>query len=56
MRRVQILPERARKGLLEHRAFLAAMRKGDAEEAERLRRENIRSAIGDLKRYQHFIL
>jgi DNA-binding GntR family transcriptional regulator len=56
MRRVQILPERAKKGLLEHRAFLAAMRKGDAEGAERLRRENIRSAIRDLERYQSFVL
>jgi DNA-binding GntR family transcriptional regulator len=56
MRRVLILPERASKGLSEHQAVLAAMRRGDAAEAERLKRANIRSAINDLKRYQHFVL
>src|SRR5262249_22594468 len=44
IRRIIILPGRAERGLEEHRAVLAAMRRGDAEEAERLRRENIRSA------------
>jgi DNA-binding GntR family transcriptional regulator len=56
MRRVQILPGRAARGLQEHRAFVNAMRAGDAEEAERLRRENLRSATRDLKRFQNFIL
>lgn len=56
MRRVQILPGRAARGLREHRAFLKALRAGNAEEAERLRRENIRSAIKDLRRYQHFVI
>ena len=56
MRRVQILPGRAARGLKEHRAFVQAMRAGNAEEAERLRRENLRSAVRDLKRYQSFIL
>jgi DNA-binding GntR family transcriptional regulator len=56
MRRVQILPGRAAQGLAEHRAFVAAMRAGDAERAERLRRENIRSAIRTLKKFQNFIL
>lgn len=55
MRRVMILPGRAEKGLKEHRAVLAAMRRGDPEEAERLKRANIRSAIQDLQRYQHFV-
>jgi DNA-binding GntR family transcriptional regulator len=55
MRRVMILPGRAEKGLREHRAVLAAMRRGEAIEAERLKRANIRSAIEDLKRYQHFV-
>lgn len=55
MRRVLILPGRAEKGLKEHRGVLAAMRRGDAAEAERLKRANIRSAIDDLKRYQHFV-
>jgi DNA-binding GntR family transcriptional regulator len=56
MRRVLILPERASKGLAEHQAVLAAMRRGEAAEAERLKRANIRSAINDLKRYQSFVL
>ena len=56
MRRVQILPGRAARGLREQRAFLAAMRAGNADEAERLRRENIRSAIRDLRRYQSFVI
>jgi DNA-binding GntR family transcriptional regulator len=56
MRRVQILPGRAATGLKEHRAFMTAMRAGDAERAEQLRRENIRSAIQALKRFQAFIL
>lgn len=56
MRRVQILPGRAAAGLAEHRAFITAMRAGDAERAEQLRRANIRSAIATLKRYQNFIL
>lgn len=55
MCRVLILPGRAEKGLKEHRAVLAAMRRGDAMEAERIKRANIRSAITDLKRYQHFV-
>jgi DNA-binding GntR family transcriptional regulator len=56
MRRVQILPGRAAIGLAEHRAFVEAMRAGDAERAEQLRRANIRSAIQTLKRFQAFIL
>jgi DNA-binding GntR family transcriptional regulator len=53
---VLILPGRASKGLSEHQAVLVAMRGGDAAEAERLKRANIRSAINDLKRYQHYVL
>ena len=56
MRRVQILPGRAAAGLAEHRAFVAAMRAGDAQKAEELRRANIRSASRTLKRFQNFIL
>jgi len=32
------------------------MRKGDAEEAERLRRANMRSARAHFERYQSFVL
>lgn len=56
MRRVMILPGRAEQGLIEHRAILDALRSGDAELAERLRRENIRSAVEHLKRYQTWVL
>ena len=56
IRRIMILPGRAEVGLSEHRAVLAAMRRGDAEEAERLRRLNMRSAKECLRRYQSFVL
>ena len=56
IRRIIILPGRAAHGLTEHRAVLAAMRRGDAEEAERLRRVNMRSGKEYLKRYQSFVL
>jgi DNA-binding GntR family transcriptional regulator len=56
VRRVQILPTRVGLALEEHRAIVGAMRAGDAEEAERLRRLNIRSAIATLKRFQQFII
>ena len=56
IRRIMILPGRAQVGLGEHRAVLAAMRRGDAEEAERLRRLNMRSAKACLERYQSFVL
>ncbi len=56
IRRIIILPGRAEQGLSEHRAVLAAIRSGKAEEAEHLRRLNMRSAKEYLKRYQSFIL
>jgi len=56
MRRVMILPGRAEQGLVEHRAILEALRAGDAERAETLRRENIRSAVEHLKRYKTWVL
>ena len=56
IRRIIILPGRAERGLSEHRAVLAAIRRCDAEEAERLRRENMRSGKDYLKRYQSFVL
>ncbi len=56
MRRVQILPGRAEQALEEHRAFVAAMRAGDAENAEQLRRHNIRSAIETLRRFKTYVL
>ncbi len=56
IRRIIILPGRAERGLKEHRALLAAMRKGDADAAERLKRRNIRSSREYLKRYEDFLL
>lgn len=56
MRRALILPGRAMKGLKEHQLVLAAMRRGDAAEAERLKRANIRSAIEDMHRFKSFIM
>lgn len=56
MRRIIILPGRADEGLQQHRAVLAAMHKGDAVLAEKLKRANIRSSRECLERYQSFIL
>ncbi len=56
IRRIIILPGRAAVGLQEHQAVLAAMRSGDAEMAEQLRRKNMRSAKSCLMRYQKFLL
>lgn len=56
IRRIIILPHRAEIGLQQHTAMLEAMCRGDADEAERLRRENMRSAKAYLERYQKYIL
>jgi DNA-binding GntR family transcriptional regulator len=55
-RRIIILPGRVQQGLKEHRAILDALRRGDPEESERLRRENIRSSAEYLSRYKRFVL
>lgn len=55
-RRIIILPGRAAEGLQQHRAVLAAMRKGNAVKAEELRRANIRSSREYLERFQSFVL
>ena len=54
VRRVILVSDRAHHGLLDHRAVLAALRAGDAAEAERLRRltvANIRAAVEQLWRF-----
>lgn len=56
IRRIVILPGRGEIGVREHRAVLEAMRRGDPEEAERLRRENIRNAKKFLARYMKYVL
>jgi len=55
-RRIIILPGRAVEGLKQHRAVLAAMRRGAALDAEQLRRANIRSSRDYLERFQSFVL
>jgi DNA-binding GntR family transcriptional regulator len=56
IRRIIVLPGRARVGLEEHRAVLRAMRQGDANAAEAAKRANIRSGATYLKRYESFVL
>lgn len=55
-RRIIILPGRAAQALQEHRAVLDALCRGDAEAAEVLRKENMRSGLRWLERYRNFIL
>lgn len=56
IRRIIILPGRAETGRQQHVAMLEAMCRGEAEEAERLRRAGLRSAKGSLEKYQRYIL
>lgn len=56
IRRIIILPGRAEQGLASHTAVLEAMCAGDAERAEALRRETMRSAKAVLARYQKYLL
>jgi DNA-binding GntR family transcriptional regulator len=56
IRRIVILPGRAETGLGEHRATVAAMRAGDAEAAERLKRANLQGAKDYLRRFQKYVL
>ena len=55
-RRIVILPGRAQTGLAEHRATVAAMRAGDAAEAERVKRANLEGAKDYLRRFQKYVL
>ena len=56
IRRIVILPGRAKEGLSEHRAVVAAMRAGDGEAAEKLKRINLQNAKDSLRRFQKFVL
>lgn len=56
IRRIVILPGRAQTGLGEHRATVAAMRAGDAEKAERLKRANLQGAKEYLRRFEKYVL
>ncbi len=54
--RTTMLPGRIQQGVKELQLVVAAMRSGDGAEAERLRRENIRSQRAFVQRYQNFLL
>lgn len=54
-RRAILLPGRAATGLHLHRSLLAALSKGDAAEAEQIKREIVRSAKQHLLRFKDFI-
>lgn len=54
--RTTMLPGRVQQGVKELQLVVDAMRRGDAAEAERLRRENIRSQRAFVERYQNFLL
>jgi len=56
IRRIVILPGRAQTDLEEHRATAAAMRFGNAQEAERLKRANLEGAKEYLRRFQKYVL
>lgn len=56
IRRIIILPGRGEIGVREHRAVLEAMRRGDCDAAEQLRRANIRNAKKFLARYIKYVL
>jgi DNA-binding GntR family transcriptional regulator len=56
MRIIMILPGRAPRGLQQHRALVAAMRRGDAVEAEAQKREIIRNGREMLRRFEQFVL
>jgi len=56
IRRLILVPGRMQEGMRQHRGILAAMRAGKAEEAERLKRANIRSARDWFNDYQKYLL
>jgi len=56
IRRLVLVPGRAREGMCQHQEILRAMRGGEAETAERLKRENIRSAREWFQNYQKYLM
>jgi len=55
-RRLVLVPGRAMEGFRQHQEILNAMRSGDADRAEQLKRENIRSAREWFEKYQKYLL
>lgn len=56
IRRLVLVPGRAQEGMRQHQEILRAMRAGDAEEAERLKRANIRSAGEWFQSYRKYLM
>ncbi len=56
MRRVILATSRASEGLVQNRAVLAALRAGDADRAEQLKRAQLREAWAALERYHRLVL
>jgi len=56
VRRLLMVPGRALVGLQDQRAVLAAMKAGNGEEAERLKRANVHAARLVFERYQQIVL
>ena len=55
-RRLVLVPGRAQEGFRQHQSILAAMRAGDADLAEQLKRENLKSAREWFHKFQHYLL
>ncbi len=55
-RRSVFLPGRAERGLINHREVIAAINRGDADKAERLKRQSLREARDVLLRYDGSIM
>ncbi|MDF2366844.1 GntR family transcriptional regulator [Sneathiella sp.] len=55
-RRLMLVPGRASEGFRQHQGILQAMKEGDAEKAEGLKRDNIRSARQWFLKYNDFLL
>ncbi len=55
-RRVLLISDRTQYALSDHRAVLAALRRGDADAAERLRRATIANVRAAVERYHAFVL
>jgi len=56
IRRVLIAPGRCEESLREHQLILDALRRGDSEGAEHLKRQNMVSARRTLEKYRDFLL
>jgi len=56
LRRLILLTPRANEALVEHQLVIAAMRRGDGENAEQLKRKQIRNVRDSLERYHQLLL